>query len=108
MSQNPQNATETIRHLQSEIQQELHEMQELERELKSKIDEASKFKMEIPQLQRKLEEEKHALYVDEVDVTKLHAQLEKIKREKLALQNNLSIIQKSFQEDLRKMNVKPR
>lgn len=102
------NASETMRHLQDQIRKEMEEISQIQREITEKHEDASKRRAEIPQLQKKLDEDRHEIYVDETTEVKLKSKLAELQREKLKLQNEVNATQRSFQDNVRKMNQKLR
>lgn len=106
--QNVKDIEGAIKQLEQEVHKETHELQEKEAELHKKETEEAALKQEIPAMQKELEQKKHLLYQCGMIIPKLKSEIAILKREQIERHNELLRVQKSYQDTLRKSNVKLR
>ena len=90
--QNQMNVTDSIKHLHQEMENESQKLKELQQKLKEAQDDLAKRGHDIPQLQRQIEDDRHAIYVDGVDAEKYKKEIARIRREQILHQGALSQI----------------
>lgn len=90
---------QTIQHLKQELDKEMSELRELQGKLQQAHEDATKLNQEIPQLQRKIEEDRHQIYVDGSDADKYKKRIAEIQREKLRHQAEINQLNNSFRND---------
>ena len=100
------NATESVQQLRDQINKELQEMAKLQEEIRAHEAEATKLKIEIPQLQKQIDLDKHKLQENDRDLPRLKIKLLDLQREKLKLQGEMTSIQNSFRDSLRNQSIK--
>ena len=93
------NLTQTIQKLHQEINAEMQEIRDTEEKIRELEVEAMKIKQETPELRKKLENDKHDLFVDESEVPKLRGHLQTLQREKLKRRGELTMAMKSLQDN---------
>ncbi len=89
----PMNISETIKHLQQELQKETTELHDAQEKLHLAQEDARAKGMEIPLLQKKIEEDRHQIYVDNTDADKLKRHINEVQREKLRHQGEFTDLQ---------------
>jgi hypothetical protein len=101
------NATESVRHLQEQIGKEMQEMAKLQEQIRACETDDAKMKTEIPRLQKETYADEQKLRENESTLLpKLKVKLAELQREKMKLQSDFSLAQKSLQDGLRNQSIK--
>ena len=83
------------------MENEFQELKELQQKLKKAQDDLTERGHDIPKLQREIEEDRHAIYVDGVDAEKYKKEIARIRREQILHQGALNQIQNSLSRQAR-------